>query len=115
MYFRKNNTYSNHIKTGQKVQFIILSLEINIFFSLSFTGLFVFGGYSNVFRADVEILNLSPSQGACPRAPSLPYSVREITAATVDGLPVQCGGFTGNGQYASIFFPFLTLGGMLHS
>ena len=55
--------------------------------------LFVFGGLGNSGRLDnVEALSLSSSNLVCPSISSLPNIAVYITAATIDGSPVLCGG-----------------------
>ena len=58
--------------------------------------LFVYGGVDGTFIDSVDAISLSTSNVLCPPISSLPYKVDLITAATVDGAPILCGGWNGS-------------------
>ena len=57
--------------------------------------LFVFGGSDGNLLESVEALSLSSSNRKCPTVSDIPYGVDRITAATIGGAPVLCGGYGG--------------------
>ena len=58
--------------------------------------LFVFGGQiGSEYLDSVEAISLSSSNVECQDVSALPYGIALITAATVGGSPVSCGGVGG--------------------
>ena len=56
--------------------------------------LFTVGGYGDYGSLDdVEAVSLSQSLVECPKVRDFPYPVDHITAATLGGEPVVCGGY----------------------
>ena len=87
-----------HFQPSRSVQsktYFILSLSVA-------ETLFIVGGTDDYGSLDdVEAVSLSQSLVQCPQVADFPYKVERITAATLGGAPVICGGFSRLGINAS--------------
>ena len=61
--------------------------------------LFIVGGSdpSSSSNDDVEAVSLSQSPVECPQVADFPYPIAYIKAATLQGAPVVCGGYSSLG------------------
>ena len=84
--------------SSQETTDFVLWLAVHISV-LSFSVLLVYGGrFEDSKLDDVKATSLSSQDDAtCPPLADLPYPVDGITAASIDGAPVLCGGETGKG------------------
>jgi hypothetical protein len=69
--------------------------KLHILFQISGSFIMVVGGWgSDIYRDDVQIIDLSPHQMFCPNLQNYPLKMSEATGAIISGDPIICGGFS---------------------